>query len=284
MMALEALRQLYPDSSRATLQKWLRGQRFTVDGVVLTQANLPLRAGQIVRSQEVLPILTPKGGVQLLHLDRYLVAINKPQGLLSVPLDDPLSERHALGLVRRQLRSDQIFPVHRLDRESSGVLLFARGKESQEKLKDLFAAHDLYREYFAIVEGRIQEDSGVWRSHLRELPSYNVVISDPVEGETQEAITHFYVIRRSFKYTYVRLVLETGRKHQIRVQAASLGHPVVGDRRYGSSENPLKRLALHATRLELVHPFTQRTLSFEVALPRVFLVLGQSRAETVKKF
>ncbi len=273
MTALEAVRHLYPESSRATLQKWLRLNRFTVDGALLSQEKAPLEAGQIVRSAEKMAPLTPKGGLQVLHVDRYLLAINKPVGLLSVPLDEPGEERHALGLLRQQYRSDQIFPVHRLDRECSGVLLFARGKESQEKFKNLFAAHDLQREYFAIVEGRVEENSGNWRSHLLELPSYRVVVA-PASDETQEAITHFSVTRRSTKYTYLRLLLETGRKHQIRVQAAAAGHPIVGDRRYGSSENPLKRLALHAYHLGLIHPFTGQSLSFSVPLPRVFLVLG----------
>ncbi|MBS0624912.1 MAG: RluA family pseudouridine synthase [Verrucomicrobia bacterium] len=266
---LDALRQLFPDSSRRTLQNWLAGGRFSIDGKTIRHENILLEEGQTLSTLEH---FRPQkiSGLKIIFEDRYLIAIDKPVGLLSVPLDDSSSKRHALGLLRLHYMTDQIYAVHRIDRETSGALLFARGKESEERLKDLFEKHDLKREYLAIVEGRMAQDKGTWESNLIELPNLSVVESP--EGKT--AITHYEVLRRSPKYTYLRLILETGRKHQIRVHCQSAGHPVVGDMRYGSTHNPMERLCLHARFLSLVHPFTKKPLSFSSPLPKIFQVLG----------
>jgi tRNA pseudouridine32 synthase/23S rRNA pseudouridine746 synthase/23S rRNA pseudouridine1911/1915/1917 synthase len=266
MSAIEACRKMYPESSRRTLQNWIKAGRFTVGEKALKKENDPLEEGQTLVSKET--FAAPKiPGVKILYEDRYLVAIDKPVGLLSVPLDDGSeTERHALGLLKKHLGTDGIFAVHRIDREVSGVLLFARGKESEERLKKLFEKHDLRRQYFAIVEGRLKEQNGTWKCHLTELPSYDVIESE----EGKESITHFEVIRRSAKYTYLRLVLETGRKHQIRVHCQRAGHPILGDERYGSLENPIRRLCLHAALLEFVHPFTRKKLSITTPMPAPF--------------
>ena len=269
MPALEALRKLYPESSRRSLQSWLKACRFFVDGKPLRRENETLVTGQVIRSQDHFrPSKIP--GLKVLYQDRYFIVIDKPSGLLSVPLDEGKQSRHALGLLRQTFETNQIFAVHRIDRETSGVLLFARGKESEERFKNMFEKHDLTREYYAIVEGRVQDRSGTWENRLLELPSLHVVVSP----EGKDAITHYEVIRKSAKYTYLKLRLETGRKHQIRVHCQMAGHPVVGDQRYGASENPLKRLCLHACKLEFKHPFTQKSMSFSAPLPGVFRALG----------
>ena len=269
MSLREALACLYPDSSRRTLKTWLEAGRFSLDGKRLTREDTPLEIGQILASKDTCS--APKApGLKILFEDRYLIAIAKPAGLLSVPLDEGEHQKHALGLLREGLQSPAIFAVHRIDRDVSGVLVFARGKESEERLKTLFEKHDLHRQYFAIVEGRMKEQEGTWNSRLSELCSYDVVPS----SEGKEAITHFKVLRRSAKYTYLRVVLETGRKHQIRVHCQMAGHPVLGDARYGARENPIRRICLHAARLELVHPFTGRPLVFNSPLPSSFKALG----------
>ena len=269
LTVLEALRKLYPESSRRTLQNWLKAGRFTLDGVLLKKENERLQPGQALRSQETFrPPRVP--GLSILYEDRYLIAIDKPTGLLSVPLDEGDSKKHALGLLRDHYDTDQIFAVHRIDRETSGVLLFARGRQAAERLGEMFEKHDLKREYFAILEGRLKEERGTWECPLLELPNLNIVESP----DGKMAITHFEVIRRSAKYTYLKLVLETGKKHQIRVHCRRAGHPVVGDKRYGAQENPMRRLGLHALSLELIHPFTKKPLVFHSPLPGAFLVLG----------
>lgn len=264
-----ALAQLFPDSSRRTLQAWLANGRFRLDGKPIAREDIPLMEGQILSVKDTFK--APKvTGLKILYEDRFFIVIDKPVGLLSVPLDRDLGGKHALGLLRQSYETDQIFAVHRIDKETSGILLFARGKESEDKFDQLFANHDILREYYAIVEGRLESSAGTWHSKLLELPSYNVI-----EDETgKDATTHFSVIRRSTKYTYLKLQLETGRKHQIRVHCQKAGHPVVGDQRYGSMENPLKRLCLHACTLGFKHPFTKKEVKFTSPLPGIFQALG----------
>ena len=269
MILREALACLYPDSSRRTLQNWLHAGRFALDGKRLAREDTPLEVGQVLSSKTTCS--APKiPGLRILFEDRHLIAVEKPAGLLSVPLDEGDGPRHALGLLREGLQTPGIYAVHRIDRDVSGVLLFARGKLSEERLKVLFEKHDLHRQYFAIVEGKMKEDEGTWKSRLSELSTYDVVPSP----EGREAITHFKVLRRSTKFSYLRVVLETGRKHQIRVHCQMAGHPILGDDRYGARENPIKRICLHAERLELVHPFTGRPLVFTSNVPGSFKVLG----------
>lgn len=269
MTALEALRNIFPDSSRRTLQNWLKNGRFRVDGKPLERENTLLAEGQVIRSKDTFK--APKvPGLKILYEDRHIIVIDKPVGLLSVPLDDADIKRHALGLLRQHLGTDQIFAVHRIDRETSGILLFARGTLSEEKFDVLFENHDILREYYAIVEGQVKENAGTWKSNLLELPSFHVIDSPEGKG----AVTHYKVIRRSAKYTYLKLQLETGRKHQIRVHCQMAGHPVVGDQRYGAIENPLKRLCLHACTLGFVHPFTKKEVKFTSPLPGIFEALG----------
>ncbi len=274
MKALEAIRILYPDSSRRTLQNWIKGGRFLVDGLPLVKENQELAEGQKVKAGlQIRAQLIP--GLKVIYEDRYMIAIDKPTGLLSVPLDAGDVKRSALSLLRDHFQTDQIFAVHRIDRETSGCLLFARGKEAEQRLKLLFEKHDLKRDYFAIVDGRVKTNEGTWESKLIELESLDVIESDTEEG--RDAITHYTVIHRSPKYTYLKLTLETGRKHQIRVQCSTAGHPVLGDDRYGSNENPIRRLCLHAWKLELVHPFTKKILSVNSPIPNPFKKLGGNR-------
>jgi 23S rRNA pseudouridine1911/1915/1917 synthase len=274
MKALDAVRMLYPDSSRRTLQNWIKAGRFHVDGSPLMKENDELAAGQILMAGiSCRPQLIP--GLKVIWEDRYMVAIDKATGLLSVPLDGGDVKRSALGVLRDHFQTDQIFAVHRIDRETSGCLLFARGKESEQRLKLLFEKHDLKREYFAIVDGRLKESSGTWESKLLELETLDVVESDG-EG-SRDAITHFSVIHKSPKYSYLRLQLETGRKHQIRVHCSTAGHPVLGDDRYGSNEDPIRRLCLHAWKLEFVHPFTRKVISLSAPIPGPFKKLGGNR-------
>lgn len=270
MPAREALRRLYPKSSRRTLQNWLRGGRFSVDGQPLYRESDPLEEGQVLSARESFRLRRWIADLELLYEDRHLIAIYKPQGLLTVPLDEPGGESHVLGLLKGYYGTSQIYPVHRLDREASGVLVFARGKEAEERLKDQFEQHKPRREYVAVVHGHIEEASGSWNLPLLELPSFRVVVS----SDGRDAITHYEVIRRSKKYTYLKLFLETGRKHQIRVHCSHAGHPIVGDSRYGSDENPIGRLCLHARDLQLLHPFTGKSLHFESAPPGPFRKLG----------
>ena len=258
---LDALRVFYPESSRRTHLTWIKWGRILVGNQVQTRANAPLLVGQTLEleKKEHKQLIM---GIPILYQDRWLIAIDKPAGLLSVPAEkDSLNAFHMLKV---GMKSPSLLPVHRLDQDTSGVLVFARSKLAEEKMNVLFEKHDLDREYHAIVEGRMSQDSGTWESYLREREDYHVVVTTPEMG--RKAITHFEVIRKSKKLTFLKLRLETGRKHQIRVQAAEAGFPIVGDKRYGALLNPYKRLCLHARLLSFIHPFTQKRVTFTSTL------------------
>jgi 23S rRNA pseudouridine1911/1915/1917 synthase len=272
MTLLEALHHCFPQSSRRTLQHWIRGGRFYIDSKRALFDSQPLRSGQVVHSSDVF-CKKKIANIAILHEDRHFLIIDKPNGLLSVPLDDSVSKNHALGILRDHYQTHQIFAVHRLDREASGILLFARGIEAQKKFDILFEQHDVEREYFAILEGRLAADRGTWKSYLKELPTLNVETVHNI-NEGKEAITHFKVLRRSAKYSYLSITLETGRKHQIRVHCKDAACPIVGDSRYGFGDNPIRRLCLHAGRLSFQHPFTGQIKTFTSPIPSVFKKLG----------
>jgi 23S rRNA pseudouridine1911/1915/1917 synthase len=266
---IERLGEQFPESSRRTLLQWIKWGRICVDGKSLTRATELLSEDQEIALQAK-KNLSSLGILPLLYKDRWLLAVNKPANLLSYPADSP--DLHALEIVRQELGSSAIDSVHRLDFETSGLLLFARGKEAAKRLNHLFTQQQIEKEYCAIIEGRLAEDAGRWEHYLKEKENLDVEISEAGKGKL--AITHFHVVKRSKNFTYLRMRLETGKKHQLRVQSAAIGHPIAGDPRYGATGDPIHRLCLHAYTMRLKHPFLQKELELIAPLPRSFHNLG----------
>ncbi len=167
----------------------------------------------------------------------------------------------------------KVFVVHRLDREASGLLVFAKSPEAKEYLQDQFKDHSAGRRYIAVAEGRVTPDRFTIQSYLAENAAFRVY-SAGRSSAGKLAITHVRVLKRKPKTTLLEVRLETGRKHQIRVQLAERGHPIVGDKAYGSRSNPIRRLALHGVHLEFRHPRTGQVMRFDSPLPRPFDVLN----------
>jgi 23S rRNA pseudouridine1911/1915/1917 synthase len=217
-------------------------------------------------------------GLDILFEDAHLIVVNKPPHCLTVPAPghdkNTLVQRLAAYLGRKPRRGPAVFTVQRLDREASGVLVFAKSPEAWHQLRAQFAAHTPEREYAVIVAGRLDQQRGTIRSRLttnRRLKRYSTSSTEP--GEL--AVTRYEVQQQLADATYVRVRLETGRRNQIRVHFAEGGHPVLGDTRYEPllavhPRWPAKRLALHAVALAFQHPMTGRRLQFEAPLPREF--------------
>lgn len=263
---LDTLSLVSPESSKTTLRSWLKDGRVTVNGVIIKIASSPVLIGQ-----EIVVGGKPRfieGGIRIYHEDSHLVVIDKPAGLLSVATDYE-KEKTAHSILKDHYRPKRVFVIHRLDQDTSGVMLFAFTEEARDKLKAIFEAHDIERVYFAIVEGQVKERSGTWQSYLYEDDFY-VVHSTPDPDRGQIAITHYTVISSTKRCTALKLKLETGRKNQIRVHCQDFGHSILGDKKYGASSNPLKRLALHAHVLAFTHPITNKPLRFESAIPTDF--------------
>jgi 23S rRNA pseudouridine1911/1915/1917 synthase len=277
-LLLDALAEVLPEASRTTLRQMLAAGRVRVNGEVEKIAKRELRPGDAIElaRKEHHSLLPPE--VSLLHEDEDIIVVVKPPGLLTVSTESE-REQTLQAVLNRYLKAkgiaDRIHVVHRLDREASGILVFARSFEVREALKERFAAHDIDRIYVAVVEGSIDPPSGTIRSHLWEGKDLLVRSVDPRSyPNAKAAVTHYRTTRSGSKYSTLEVTLETGRKNQIRVHLAESGHPIAGDTRYGAKSDPIGRLALHARRLGVVHPTSGKKMTFESAVPAAFGRVG----------
>lgn len=266
---LDLLKEMAPDSSVSSLRSWIEKGRVQVAGQLVDRAKHKVLAGQEVQVGPRVVFL--RGNIKILYQDPVLVAIDKPEGLLSVATDFQ-KDQTAHAILKRNLRADTIFPVHRLDRETSGVLLFALTAECRTYFKAEFANRTIDKTYYAVVQGSLPEEQGSWESYLKEDAHYFVrSTEDPSEGKF--AKTDFVVVKKNSRYTLLKLKLETGRKNQIRVHCQDAGFPIVGDTKYGSTCNRLGRMCLHAGSIRFQHPQSGRLITLESPVPLEFLSL-----------
>ena len=271
MTLLEALQTRFPDSSKTTLRQLLQKGRVRVNGAVEKDAKLVLDDDDIVDvgakpTQRALP-----PGVTILHEDDAVIVLLKPHGLLTVATERERENTLQAGLNRYLAGGgrERIHVVHRLDRETSGVLVFAKTFPAREALKEQFAEHSADRLYVAIVEGTMAPPEGTFRSNLlegRDLRMRSVA----AHADAKLAVTHYRTVEVKEPYSMLEVTLETGRKNQIRAHLSEAGHPVVGDQFYGATTNPLDRLGLHAKLLGFTHPTTGKRLTFTAPIPHVF--------------
>ena len=257
--------------SRNTIKQRLKGGCVTVNDLPVTQHNHELNVGDEVEVRATAKNM--QGGtsqLEILYSDHDLIAINKPAGLLSVASADE-NKQHALAILRRQLsrgkRPVNLWPVHRLDRDTSGVLLFATSKEMRETVNANWSKAE--KIYLAVVEGCPEPSQGTINQPLR-MDSEKYYMHVGSHPEAKEAITHYSTQRTVKNRSLLEVQLETGRQHQIRAHLAWLGHPVIGDPRYGTNG---PRMGLHACSLTITRPKTGKRLTFKTPAPVDFLDL-----------
>jgi 23S rRNA pseudouridine1911/1915/1917 synthase len=263
---LDVLQQRLPDSSRTTLRDLLQSDRVRVNGAPERNAKREIGAEDRVEIAGKSERIDPR--VRILYEDSDLIVIEKAEGLLTVPSDQVLHETAETFLT--SYAGAKVHHVHRLDRDTSGILVFAKNSWIRDRLQELFAAHDIERVYVAIIHGKLREPAGTFRSFLAEDRELRVrTVADP--GAGKEAVTHYRTVASGRRYSIVEVTLETGRRNQIRVHLAEAGHPVLGDTMYGKGrEDEFGRLALHAKHLGFVHPRSGKQMRFTSELPRVF--------------
>jgi len=275
---LAFLFQAMPEVKRTNVKQWLKFGAIRVNEQVVTRHNQQLQPGDLITIHPTkAPPTTPDlpQGVQVLYEDADILVIHKPSYLLTISTEKETDRTayHAMtGYVRDRARTGmaRIWIVHRLDRETSGVLIFAKSEEAKETLQSDWATSE--KSYLALVEGKPPAQSGTLRTHLDESQPHRVFARGPGEG-TREAVTHYRVLRQGMGRTLVEVTLETGRRHQIRVQLSQVGCPIVGDEKYGAKSNPARRMALHAAVLKLNHPRTGEPMVFESPFPPELLRL-----------
>lgn len=273
---MEFLIEQLKGKSRTTVKSLLAHRQVSVGTHTITQFDYPLEPNQtVVINWGVVAPQARYRGVRILFEDPYLVVIEKEAGMLSIATaKEKLLTTYSIlsGHVKKENPENRIFVLHRLDRDTSGVMMFAKSEAIQEIMQKAWQEAVVRRTYVAVVEGVVEKDSDTIRSFLKENKAL-IMYSTKVPGEGDEAITHYKVLKRSEEYSLLEVELETGRKNQIRVHMKELGHPVAGDKKYGSKLNPLQRTCLHANILAFRHPVTGEELSFDTPVPHRFLTL-----------
>lgn len=270
---LEFLLGAVKGKSRNAVKNLLTRRQVLVDGEVTTRHDAALKPGNVVT---LLPPGDPAPAelpFPICYEDDYLLAVEKPAGLLSVASDrekEHTAWRMVSAAVRVKDPAARVYVVHRLDQDTSGLLLFAKSQELKERLQANWDSLVKERGYLAVVEGRPPEAEGVVRSWLKETKTHLVYSVDAPCKDGKEAITEYRLVKTNGAYSLLELYLQTGRKNQIRVHMKDLGCSVVGDKRYGGQKSPIGRLCLHAHRLVFTHPVTGQLVTLKSRKPRDF--------------
>lgn len=211
-----------------------------------------------------------KKKMDLVYEDKELLIINKPAKLLTIATEKEKIHtlyNEASIYVKKQNPKNKIFIVHRLDKDTSGIVVFAKTEKVKNILQNDWEKYAPIREYLAIVEGRLSKKSGQIINYLKETKIFQVYDSkDKISGK--KAITNYEVLAQTKHYSLVKINILTGRKNQIRVALSSINHPILGDKKYNATKNPYSRLALHASKLQLIHPTKKQTLVLKSKLPK----------------
>ncbi len=273
---LEFILQAMHGISRNKAKDILAGHGVTVDRRQTTQFDLPLQPGQVVRiSKHKRENFLTNPYVKIVYEDKDIIVIEKKQGILSMPasakqysvkqvLDEYFQKRHFKCTAHT---------VHRLDRDTSGLMIYAKDIEIAKHLEDYW--HDIVydRRYVAVVSGTMEHEGGTIESWLKDNKAYITYSSPEDPGGGKFAVTHYHTLKTTSTHSLVELKLETGRKNQIRVHLQDIGHPVLGDTKYGDGRDPIGRLCLHAYRLHFTHPRTGQDMRFETPFPKEFMKL-----------
>ena len=272
---LEFLLLTLKGQSRNSVKSLLTNHRVAVDGAPISQYNFKLYPGDIVIITKTPIHKKTRSNLPIIFENEEIVVIDKPSGLLSIASDKEKGStayRMMTDYVQQKDKHNRLFVVHRLDEDTSGVLMFAKNQKIQQALQDNWNDIVSKRGYYAIVEGHMKEKSGTIKSYLKK-NSQNMMYSSKKPGDGQLAITHYVVLKEIEGYSLLDVHIDSGRKNQIRVHLGDLGHHVVGDDKYGEPSNPIKRLGLHAYELELTHPFTKKRMKFNAPVPKEFKTL-----------
>lgn len=267
---LEFLLDSMENTSRTKIKSTLQGRGVKVNGKVITQFDYPLSCGMKVavsRSKQNAEMFKTRY-IKIVYEDRYIVVVEKNVGILSMAAGhSSLNVKTVLDSYFKTSRQKcTAHVVHRLDRDTSGLMIYAKDMQTEQILEHEW--HDIVydRRYVAVVSGEMEDDYGTMTSWLKDNKAY-ITYSSPYDNGGKYAVTHFHTLDRTTDHSLVEFRLETGRKNQIRVHSADMGHPVCGDIKYGNGDDPIGRLCLHAYVLCFYHPITRRRMEFETPIP-----------------
>ncbi len=258
--------------TKSKVKATLKNRGIKVNGKIVTQFDYPLHVGdKITISKSKQNDQFKSKYVKLVYEDKYLIVVEKREGILSMAVGQAsLNVKKVLDdYFHKSKQNCTAHVVHRLDRETSGLMVYAKDIQTEQLLERDWHNIVYDRRYIAVLSGEVKENEGTVANWLKDNKSY-VTYSSAVDNGGKYAVTHFFTIDRTVNHSLVEFKLETGRKNQIRVHAADMGHPVCGDVKYGNGDDPIGRLCLHAFLLCFYHPVTHKRLEFETPLPPLF--------------
>ncbi|MCI5745127.1 MAG: RluA family pseudouridine synthase [Erysipelotrichaceae bacterium] len=270
---LEFLYEHITNDSKNNIKRLLANHQVLVNGAATTQFNFKVYKEDVIQISKNAILKQNKAKIKLdiIYEDDELIVINKPSGLLSIESDNEKSNtayRILTDYVQEKDKKARIFIVHRIDKDTSGVLLVAKNEKIKNALQHHWQDIVISREYIAICEGKFSLKEGTVRSYLKT--NVNNLMYSTNDHRGQLAITHYKVMKENNKYSLVDVHIDTGRKNQIRVHMGDLNHKIVGDNKYGPVSNPINRLGLHAYILEFIHPISKKKMTFKAKIPSCF--------------
>ena len=266
---LEAIFEFKKDISKKSIKNFIKNNMVKVNGNITTNSSYMLNKNDIVEISYEKRII-PNYDLDILYEDEYLIAINKPCGLLSISNDKEkivTAYRMISDYVKSNNKKNYIFVVHRLDQDTSGVLLFCKNEKIRDKMQENWNNIVKKRGYIAIVDGKITGNGTI---HTFLMEDRRQFVYSSKNGIGKEAITHYSSIKNNNKYSMLQVFIDTGRRNQIRVHLSERGYPIVGDKKYRCKTNPIKRLCLHANMLEFTHPVSKKIVSIKCDVPSEF--------------
>ena len=260
--------------SRNNIKSLLLHRQVSINNKAISQYNHIVKKDQeVIVSWNKTRSENNVSGFEILFEDKDIIVISKPVGLLSIATDKE-REVTAYNILKKHVKTSnpnaKIFVVHRLDKGTSGIMLFAKTEESQQILQTEWKKRVQERIYVAVVEGQMKKDEDTIISYLKENRAFVTYSTTENDREAKKAVTYYKVLKRNRNYSLVELKLGTGRKNQIRCHMKEAGYSITGDKKYGATKNPIKRLALHALSLEFKHPITNKIIRFDTRIPSKF--------------
>ncbi len=261
--------------SKTKIKQLLKYRAIQVDGVAATRAEQPLKPGStltVTTEKEAAERPVDCPGITIIYEDDDILVIDKPAGLLTIASAKEKNRtvfyKVSACLSARPQGRDRAFVVHRLDQGASGLLVFAKNEAAQHTLQQSWPKAE--KKFLVVVEGELLQDAGTVTGFLAESKAHRMFATSKSDDQGKFAETQFQVVRRSAEFSLVEVSLITARKNQLRVHLADMGHPVVGDKKYGAKTDPMKRLAVHAALLSFPHPTSGELLRFTLPLPQKF--------------